>query len=462
MRVILRGWWKVLICIAVGAALGLGVTATVTKQYESTVGFFVVAPATDKMTLLQADELVRRRVEAYAALMTSRQLLTRLMSESEIPLDEAQLANSISASANQDQQSLTVTIRESDPQLALGIAESIASNAGKLVNDLEANDTKNETKLNVVSEPQLATDPATPQLKLNLLLGILAGLVAGVSFVILAYQTDTRVRSAQQLMLEPAMPLITTIPLDPAQRGRRKRSPPGTSIILMEAARRLYTTLRFSPNYANHSVVAVTSSRRGDGKTTVALYLALAFAEAGERALLIETDFRDPSLAQRLGLKNIPGLAESLATGGIEKGIRRYLPRVDVLPAGSQIGTTAPLLSTPVMAKLLEQAANEYDVVILDTTSLGPFADAEIAAALSDRVIVLARHEHSSIQDVSAGLRSLAAVQGNVSGIVLNGVPLSRKNARALVAGQRFSQSGTGGKANNIRRQATGGTGGEL
>ena len=68
-----------MICGVLGAALAVGVTASATPQYESKVGFFVVAPSTENQSALQADELVRGRIDSYTALMTSRQFLTQLV-----------------------------------------------------------------------------------------------------------------------------------------------------------------------------------------------------------------------------------------------------------------------------------------------------------------------------------------------------------------------------------------------
>lgn len=436
LRAVVSGWWKVLICVALGAALGLGLTAVSTEQYESKVGFFVVAPSTDKQTALQADELVRRRIEAYAGLMTSRQLMAQLVRDSADSLNEEQLVRAISANGNPDQQSLTVTVRSPEPERALAIAKSVATNFGKLVNDLEANEVKTETVLNVVSEPQLGLGPVSPRPKLNLLLGILAGLVLGIAVVVLQRQTDVTVRSVRQLELEPGLPLLTTNPLDPVLRRQRPGMDPGGGTVITESARRLRTSLRFSPNYRSHSVLAVTSPRRGDGKTTTALYLALAFAEAGERVLLVEADFRHPTLAQRLGMPSVPGLVEALTGPGDAGSLRSYRLRLDVLPAGGRDGATAPLLGTPAMVQLLDQARLDYDVVVMDTTSLQPFADAAVAAALSDRVIMVTRHGRTPIQDIAMGLRSLVAVQANVVGITLNAVPLSRKEKRAHAPGQ--------------------------
>lgn len=440
LRAVVDGWWKVLICVALGAALGLGVTAASTEQYESKVGFFVVAPSTEKQSPLQADELVRGRIEAYAALMTSRQFMEQLVRTSAEPMSEEQLVGAISASGNKDQQSLTVTVRDSNPDRALAIAQSVASNFGKLVNDLEADAAKPETVMNVVSEPQLGESPVSPRPALNLLLGGLAGLALGVALVVLRRQADVTVRSARQLELEPALPLLASTPFDRTLERLQPGADQGAGTVLTESARRLRTSLRFSPEYRSNSVLAVTSPRRGDGKTTTALYLALAFAEAGERVLLVEADLRNPTLAHRLGLPAEPGLVEVLEDPTLDGAVRAYRPRLDVLPAGGRIGSTAPLLGRPAMARLLEQARQDYDVVVLDTTSLLPFADAAVAAALSDRAIMVTRHGHTPLQDVAIGLRSLAAVQAKVMGVTLNAVPLSSKEARAYAAGQGPSE----------------------
>ena len=156
-----------------------------------------------------------------------------------------------------------------------------------------------------------------------------------------------------------------------------------------------------------------------------------------ERVLLVEADLRNPTLAHRLGIPAEPGLAEALVQAAPEGAVRNYRPRLDVLPAGSRNGNSAPLLGSPAMARLLEQARADYDVVVLDTTSLLTFADAAVAAALSDRAIMVTRHGRTPLEDIALGLNALKAVQATVVGATLNAVPLSRAEVRSYASGQR-------------------------
>ena len=176
-------------------------------------------------------------------------------------------------------------------------------------------------------------------------------------------------------------------------------------------------------------VVAVTSSARGEGRSTTAANLAVTAAQDGREVLLVECDLRKPSLGHMLDLAPRAGLADVL-TGGAEIG--QALCRVgnlSVLCAGEVRDSGSALKSSRVKA-LLDGLRADYDLIVLDAPPALAMADANRLALQADGVLLVVRADSTPRAVVKLAVEAL---HGNVLGIVLNGVdPSGSRHARYL------------------------------
>ncbi|MBG6180763.1 polysaccharide biosynthesis tyrosine autokinase [Arthrobacter sp. CAN_A1] len=425
VRAAVQGWWIILLCVLLGLGASFLVTSQITPVHQSSVTFYVVAPVTENLSPLQADELVRGRIIAYPGLMTSDQFVERITGSSGMDLDEEQVANSISAFGDPETLTLTVDVSDVDSARSLEIATQIADNFGKMVNDVErvAGSASEGTVLTAISGPSLAPAPVSPRPILNLAIGGLLGLAAGALIIIARARTDRTVRSIHQLDLDPSMRPLATVPDDHAAT---KLSPKAATYLhtrLAEGVRGLRTNIQFHPHQGPLQLLAVTSAAASEGRTTTALTLALVMAEAKQRVLLVEADLRRPSLAARLDLPDVPGLVDVLH-GEIEatEAVQR-VGTLDVLVAGSASSHPSELLASGQMRDTFSDLRTRYDVIVLDTPALHPYTDAALVCAASDGTVVVVGHGKTTRDELSAALVSLDAVRSNVLGTVLNMAP---------------------------------------
>lgn len=150
---------------------------------------------------------------------------------------------------------------------------------------------------------------------------------------------------------------------------------------------------------ASLQVVAVTSPGVGDGKTTTAINLAGALAQApGARVLLIDADLRRPSLARHLGMRGSGGglvdrvLKNRQTLGGAEERLERF--NLSVLPAGQEIASPYELLESPRLALLIEEMRRRYDYIVVDTPPLLAVPDCRVIGKWVDGfIVVVAAHK---------------------------------------------------------------------
>jgi receptor protein-tyrosine kinase len=148
----------------------------------------------------------------------------------------------------------------------------------------------------------------------------------------------------------------------------------------------------------------------------------VAFAQLGERTLLIDADWRAPRQDRIFGVGDAAGLAALLAG---RAGREALVPLTEygalaLLPAGAPPHNPQELLSRPALAQLLEQMRAEFDVVIFDTPPARPYADAQGVAYRAGQALVLARKHRTRLADAGAVVRQLAEAGTGVVGTVCN------------------------------------------
>jgi capsular exopolysaccharide synthesis family protein len=168
------------------------------------------------------------------------------------------------------------------------------------------------------------------------------------------------------------------------------------------------------------SRLLVASSSPEDGKTVIAVNLAVTFARTSARVALIDADMRQPGVARALGIPAMPGLADYLE-GRIELGAAFKIVEplgVYYVPAGQGSSSPVDLLQRSRMDELMMYATETFDWVIFDSPPLSPFEDAQHLAGVTDGVLLVARAEKTPKQALK---QSLAAIDGaHLVGVVFN------------------------------------------
>jgi capsular exopolysaccharide synthesis family protein len=288
----------------------------------------------------------------------------------------------------------------------------------------------------IVDRALVPEAPYKPSLRKNLSIALALGLVAGVLLVLLLEHLDDTVKTSEDVESRVLAPVLGIIPFaSPKDHGAGEadiallaftspRSP------LAEAVRSLRTSLVFSTSEGAPQIMHVTSSEKGEGKSTIAVNIAIAFAHAGGKVLLIDADLRAPSLHRIFGLPNTLGLTNFLAGKEAPSDISQptAVTGLFAIMSGPLPPNPVELLSSAKMLDLLSLAKERFDHVILDGPPVVGLADA----------VVLAKVAQGTIFVVDAGRTRYGALEGSVK-------RLRATNAKIIGAViDRFGRAGTG------------------
>lgn len=204
---------------------------------------------------------------------------------------------------------------------------------------------------------------------------------------------------------------------------------------VQEAYKTMRTNIRFMLSGEGCKKFCITSGFASEGKSITVLNLAISFAEAGHRVLLIDGDLRRPSQARLLIEIATPGLSNVLA--GLcteEDAIRKSeYPNLDLLLSGEIPPNPSELLGSEKMAKLIERLSRKYDYILMDTPPVGIVADACVIANLLDGVLFLVRQNVTEKDAVIHGVKQLELSGAKLLGFILNGAEQEGKKHYANI-----------------------------
>jgi capsular exopolysaccharide synthesis family protein len=303
--------------------------------------------------------------------------------------------------------------------------------------------TENAAPLNirVVEAAREGVRPVTPNRGRTLFYGLAGGLMVGVALALVRDWTDQRLRSADEIRQALGLPVLGIIPhmsaASAAERGTQVHLDPMSDVA--EAYRTVRTAVYFgagapqtSPPAGRGRTLLITSPQPGDGKTTLASNLAIAMAQAGNRILLLDADFRRPtqhkifeSAGAGAGLSNVLAGHANLDLAIRATGI----PGLDLLPCGPVPANPSEILNSQPFADLLAAVAARYDHVLLDSPPLLPVTDARILAASCGATLLAVRAERSTRKAALHARELLKGVGAGVLGVVVNDAPRGRRGS---------------------------------
>ena len=275
-------------------------------------------------------------------------------------------------------------------------------------------------QVEIVDHATLPMKPAGIGLAEQLALGLLVGLILGAGGAFVA----ERVGSSIARRVEVEHLGLSVLGIVPRWGRETDKKGPGSADAAVEAFRGIRLNVLNAHGAAGPAVVAVTSPGSGDGKSFVSSNLALAFAYANHRTLLVDADLRRGALHRALQLRREPGLTDLLAAAASPEQVVKATshPSLDFLASGSRRGDAPELLGSARMADFMTKLRSSYGVIVVDTPPLGAGVDAFVLASLAGSLLLVLRLGRTDRELAEAKIDLLRQSSTRVLGVVLNDV----------------------------------------
>ncbi|WP_375547541.1 polysaccharide biosynthesis tyrosine autokinase [Oceanicaulis alexandrii] len=292
-----------------------------------------------------------------------------------------------------------------------------------------------EADARVVAEASTPQNPSSPNVILNLALGVVLAGIVGVGLVFVLEMLDTGVHTDTDIEKNFGLAHIASVPrlkVGLADRFGGKVIDPAQYVLdkplsgFSESFRTIRSAIRISGIDTQNTIVAITSALPGDGKTTTSLCLGRISAMAGSRTLVIDCDLRRRLLTEALTPDVESGLLEVLSSAAELDSVivKDAQTDLDILPVAQTTFTPRDVFGSSAFEALLEQLRQRYDLIILDTAPVLAVADTRAIVSKVDGVLLAVRWKKSATGIVRKALHEVQASKANVLGIVLNNVDL--------------------------------------
>ena len=372
-------------------------------------------------------------VSTYSIIIKSDTVLQQVIDNLGLSLTYEKLAERVTVSAVDDTQVMKVTVKSDNPEWARQVCEQITVvSPDVILESVEAGSVK------VISSAAVNPTPVSPNVGRNTMLGGVLGLVISVGIILLAVLLDNKIHTEDDIAkyLDLAVVGVNSEISEKVKEmskaskntSRRKLFTVGSDapFQFVEAYKSLRTNLEFLSSAGNCKTILITSSVPEEGKTNVAVNLAMTIAASGKRVVLVDCDLRKATISRYLRIpRNHAGLT-NVITSKDEGALAAALVRVKdsgitVLTAGTIPPNPTELLSAPMTEKIFASLQKAFDYVIVDTPPVSLVTDAAVLCRMADGVLLVVRPGVTTIQSAQLSKKNLEAVNAHILGVVMNG-----------------------------------------
>lgn len=431
LRVLRIYWVSVLTVFLLGISAAAAVTLISKPVYTATTAVFLTVQSGETAGELNSGSTyAENQVRSYAQVVTAPVVLQPVIDRLGLNLTLPDLTQKVTASVPSNTAIINIDVTDHDAKLSADIANAIDAQLLTIVTALspKSADGTNRVSATIITPASVPTEWTSPRASINLALGALVGLLLGLGQAVVRSRLDTSVVSKDDVAEVTDRSVVGMIAFDTDANEHPVVFEAAPHSVRAEAYRRLRTNMQFLKLGGRPNSVVITSSIAGEGKTTTALNLASAMADAGESVLLIDADLRRPSLAKVLNLDGTAGLTDVVIGRASLADVTQPIGRgnLHVLLSGQIPPNSSELLGSPPMKALLAEATDRYDMVILDTPPLLPVTDAAVLTRECGGALLVIGSSTVTKPQLAASIDSLDAAEADLLGLVLNRVRADR------------------------------------
>ena len=434
LRLLRRHWITITASTLAGLLLGGGASVLTAPVYTAETQLFVAIQSSGSvLELQQGNTFSQARVQSYVKTVGSPLVLQPAIDALGLSITPAQLAAKVTASTEVNTVLINISVSDPSAVQAAAIAQAVANSLISSIDSLERpkNGGSSPVGLSIIKPATAPTAPSAPNTRMNLLIGIIAGLAVGAAVTVLRTTLDNRIRGEADLRRVTAAPILGGIAYDQEASKRPLLTQTAPQSPRAESFRQLRTNLQFANISGHAKTILVTSSLPGEGKSTTATNLAIAVAQAGLNVCLIDADLRRPMVNEYLGLDRNAGLTTALmGTAEVDDLLQPWGDdNLYVLTSGQIPPNPSELLGSDEMKTLISTLEQAFDTVIIDAPPLLPVTDAAVLSQHVGGVVVVIGSQKIRQPDLVKSLSALEMVGSTILGVVLNRLPVKGPDA---------------------------------
>ena len=442
----LKGYWLAFIVaiVALVSAVFVYDSAIKTPLYQARTTVVVAQSDTNNNSAATLNDVSasQKLVSTYGEIAKSELVLTKFISNLRLDTTVKALSQNITVAPVDDTTILSIAVKDRDAALAANIANEIAKVFTAEISDIYKLD--NVSLLSVAKTPEVSANNTTAR---DLLLAALLAVFGVTAIAFLKFYLDDTVKYSEDLESRISVPIAGRVIKNDSKDAPQKVSnnsnldvkfstmaqqfspelvvATSPKAIVSENIKSLRTNLQFTAVDKDLKTILITSTNAGEGKSFIAANLAISFAQADKRVLLVDCDLRKGRLHKMFNISNMAGFSNLLADDLFYTA--RYIQptaiaNLSIIPCGTYPPNPSELLASQKNKNLIQRLKNEFDIIIFDGAPVGGLSDSIILSSIVDETLVVTRDAATAKNELLATKESLEKVQASIAGVVMNAV----------------------------------------
>jgi len=335
-----------------------------------------------------------------------------------------------------EQQKLTLELNAKNTEYEilksdLDRIEKLSESFHNRIKEINVTEDAGALNISILELARPADKPSEPRKGRIMGIALALGILLGIALALLCDWMDHRLRSAEEISAVLGVPVLGAVPSMLKEQtvvGRGMKVHFDSTSSVAEAYRVIRTAVHYGLPGDQAQTLLITSPGPGDGKTTLVSNLGISMAQAGERTIIIDADFRKPLQHKIFEVERVCGLSSVLSgTDTLDCAIEHTsVAGLDLLTCGPAVSNPSEMLSCSAFANAIKELREKYDRILIDSPPVMHVSDARILGAICDVTVMVLRAEKSTRKVSAQGRDGLLSVGANILGVVVNDVPRHR------------------------------------
>ena len=396
-------------------------------QYNSSVTVLLTGDeAQGEKQVTQTDlNLNSGLISTYGSIAKSANVLSKVIENLGLDISVQNLQKNLTVAEIKNTQFLKITVENQNPETAMKIANEISTVFVEQIKTIY-----NIQNINIIDTAEISNTPCNINHIKDMAIALMAGIFASGVLILIIYILDDTIKSEKDIPVNLKLETIGTIPNTNKTNNELIIETDPKSYIV-ECLKTTRTNILYSSNINKKKAILFTSAREKEGKSFIVNNIAVAFAQANKKVLIVDTNLRTPKGRSQIfenqtgeGLSDFIKEITENKLENLEKA-KQYIketkiPNLHILESGTIPPNPSELLSSTNMRNLLELLKSMYDLVLLDGTPSMMVSDSIALSTMVDSTILIAENKVSKINELKKTKRQIQDVGGKIMGVILN------------------------------------------
>ena len=396
-------------------------------QYNSSVTVLLTGEeAQGEKQVTQTDlNLNSGLISTYGSIAKSANVLSKVIENLGLDISVQNLQKNLTVAEIKNTQFLKITVENQNPETAMKIANEISTVFVEQIKTIY-----NIQNINIIDTAEISNTPCNINHIKDMAIALMAGIFASGVLILIIYILDDTIKSEKDIPVNLKLETIGTIPNTNKTNNELIIETDPKSYIV-ECLKTTRTNILYASNINKKKAILFTSAREKEGKSFIVNNIAVAFAQANKKVLIVDTNLRTPKGRSQIfenqtgeGLSDFIKEITENKLENLEKA-KQYIketkiPNLHILESGTIPPNPSELLSSTNMRNLLEVLKSMYDLVLLDGTPSMMVSDSIALSTMVDSTILIAENKVSKINELKKTKRQIQDVGGKIMGVILN------------------------------------------